>query len=427
MNDGFNSQSFQVLNLPVERIRLANGLTVLLQPGARSDVCSVHTWLRAGSAHDPLSRSGLAHFFEHLMFTGTDMVPESELDHWVEQHGGQINAATWLDWTYFHAELPSSALVPFLNKESNRFGSLLMEPERMERERSVVLAERREQVEDEPESLLSEKLWSHTLAPTGYGRPTIGYTADIKQISRNECLDFYRSACTPQNLVISISGRYDRDAVLAQIAQGFSEKGGHRFDPKNNGSEHGYTPGYKAEITLPTLGEKLYLGLPAPSVKTREFAALEILHHALLEGETGRLQRSLLNEREWVSYAFGFLPSLRHQSLYEMGFDLRRDIRAEQVLEFVKSTLDSCLNQGLTAAELERAQNRIELTSLESLQTVEQRAHAMGFWEIVCGDCAFAETRITEYQTLDLDFIQETARQWWSPDMLSWVIGRCDG
>ena len=90
--------------------------------------------------HDPINRSGLAHFFEHLMFTGTPRFPEGDLDHWVEENGGQINAATWLDWTYYHAELPSDSILGFIEREADRFVHLSLDPERFERERQVVLS-----------------------------------------------------------------------------------------------------------------------------------------------------------------------------------------------------------------------------------------------------------------------------------------------
>ena len=145
----------------------------------------------------------------------------------------------------------------------------------------------------------------------------------------------------------------------------------------------------------------------------------------IVERTIVELQRQLLNEKEFVTSAYGFMPSLRYPSLYEMGFDLRRGVKAEIVLGHVRDELQRLVKVGLTENEFERARNRIELDSLESLQTVQQRAHAMGFWEIVSQNCTFAEHRLAQYQSLDFDFILETAQRWWSPEALSWVIGRC--
>jgi zinc protease len=418
-------ETFSILNLSIERVLFDSGLTLLLQPGGRAPVCSFQSWIRSGSMHDPIDRSGLAHFFEHLMFTGTSRFPDGDLDHWVEENGGQINAATWLDWTYYHAELPSESVLDFVEREADRFVHLSLDPDRFERERQVVLSERREQVEGEPESLLSEMLWSGVLPHDTYGRPTIGTTEDIGQISRQDCLDYYLNAYEPGNMIIVVSGAFEVDALVKRVAAAFPTRDRLNLPDPTRSSDGQYCAGFKGEISLPSRGEKLYLGLPSPAVDSLDFAALEVVHHTLLEGETGRIQRHLINEAELVTYASGFLPSLMHQSLYEMGFDLRREVIAEDILELVRSHFETLFEEGISQRELDRARNRIELDVIEGLQTVEQRAHSIGFWEVVTGDCRRSATRLEQYRALDRDTVNTVIRKWWSPDRLSWTIGRC--
>ena len=152
---------------------------------------------------------------------------------------------------------------------------------------------------------------------------------------------------------------------------------------------------------------------------------MEIVHHTLLEGESGRLHRLLVSETELATYAYGFLPSLSYDSLYEMGFDLRRTISADVLLDALKTAIRELISTGLTNNELERARNRIELDVIEGLQTVEQRAHSLGFWESVVGDCRFTQTRLSQYQSLDTKTVHDAIRRWWSVDKMSWTIGRC--
>ena len=418
-------ERFSILNLKVERIRFDSGLTLLLQPGGRSSVCSVQSWLPTGSSHDPAGQSGLAHFFEHLMFTGTQKHPEGTLDEWVEENGGQLNAATWLDWTYYHAEMPTEAVFGYLDREADRFKNLSLEKNRLERERLVVLNERREQVESEPEAFLSEKLWAAALAHHLYGRPTIGTTEEIKAISVNDCASFYERIYRPQNLTIAVSGRFEHQPLIDHIRRVFSQGEKTPIGTTAGTPAATYTAGFHGEYSLPMRGEKLYAGLPSPALQSEDFAALEIAHHTIMEGDAGRIQRQLINEEELVTYASGFLPSLRHPSLYEMGFELRRGVKAESVLERVRTQLERLHDGGITQKELERARNRIELDVLEGLQTVEQKAHSIGFWETVTGDCRTSEKRLNQYQTLDTHRVNESIRKWWSPSKLSWTIGRC--
>ena len=87
--------------------------------------------------------------------------------------------------------------------------------------------------------------------------------------------------------------------------------------------------------------------------------------------------------------------------------------------------MSELIENGITETELERAQNRVELDVVEGLQTVEQRAHSLGFWEAVVGDCRFTQTRLSQYAALDTRTVHEAIRRWWSIDQLSWTIGRC--
>ena len=417
--------AFSILGLPVTRHRLDSGLTLLLQPNARAAICSVHIWVRAGSAADPVERSGLAHFFEHLMFTGTQKHPEGELDRWIEENGGHVNAATWLDWTYYHGEMPSGLLSDFIDFESDRFSALSLDTNRLERERQVVLNERREQVDDDPEALLSELLWFGALDGVGYGRPTIGSETDIRSLSRADCLGYYARAYHPSNLIISISGQFDEGRIYERLNSGFgvaSQLVSPAHQPRHLNC---YLPGLHGEIDIASKAEKLYVGLPAPPLSSVDHAALEVVHHTLLEGESGRLHRRLVSEAELATYAFGFLPSLEYDSIYEMGFDLRRDTHAEDLLDSLRSALTLLLEDGITESELERARNRIELDVIEGLQTVEQRAHTLGFWEAVVGDCRFTQRRLEQYASLDRRTIHEALQRWWSVDKMSWTIGRC--
>ena len=418
-------ETFSILNLKIERIHFDSGMTLLLQPGGRSNVCSVQSWLPTGSMHDPTGQGGLAHFFEHLMFTGTQKYPEGKLDEWVEENGGQLNAATWLDWTYYHAELPTEAIFGYLEREADRLQRLSLDPQRLERERLVVLNERREQVESEPEAFLSEKLWASALADHVYGRPTIGTTDEIHALSPEDLASFYQRIYRPRNLTLAISGRFDASALIDHISHLFSEEHNDNDSKSDPPTALEYTAGFHGEYPLPMRGEKLYVGLPAPALQSKDFAALEIAHHTIMEGESGRIQRHLINEDELVVYASGFLPSLRYPSLYEMGFELRRGVKAETVLARVREQLERLHANGITQKELERARNRIELDVLEGLQTVEQRAHSIGFWETVTGDCRASETRLNQYQTLDVDTVNQCIRSWWAPSQLSWTIGRC--
>ena len=149
--------------LIVERYRWPNGLELIYQPDHGAPLLSYQTWVKVGSADEEVGSTGIAHFFEHLMFKGTERYPDGELDRLLEEVGGEVNAATWLDWTYYYVDLPSAYLERVVDVEADRLSNLRLTPEVFEAERSVVMNERRECVEDDPEGTLDELLWRHGL------------------------------------------------------------------------------------------------------------------------------------------------------------------------------------------------------------------------------------------------------------------------
>ena len=152
-------------------------------------------------------------------------------------------------------------------------------------------------------------LWAGALSPDTYGRPTIGTTSEIKRISRQDCLDYYARSYEPNNMIIAVSGAFDAAQLTHRIHQAFPTRGNQTSIPSVEYHSSKYAAGFHGEVRLPSRGQKLYAGLPAPGLDHSDFAALEIVHHTLLEGESGRLQRHLINESESVSYTHLTLPT----------------------------------------------------------------------------------------------------------------------
>ena len=201
-------------NLKYLSKRLGNGVNVLVQPDHRIPVISFQTWISAGSAQDPAHRTGMAHLFEHLMFKGTEAFPEGAFDREIESVGGRTNAATWLDWTQFYIDAPSHAFDRVLELEFDRFANLTVDTERLDLERDVVLNERGEHVDDDPDGLMAEHLWAMAFGKHPYGQPTIGWESHIRQISLEDCQDFYDRWYQPTELTIVVAGDIEAERVF---------------------------------------------------------------------------------------------------------------------------------------------------------------------------------------------------------------------
>ena len=400
---------------------LSNGVQVLLIPTPGRLVFSLQTWIGVGSAHDPQGLSGMAHLFEHLMFKGTALVPDGDFDRRVEAMGGRTNAATWLDWTFYYLDAPLDELEEAVFLESNRLVHFELDEERLSEEREVVLNERREQVEDDPDGRLIEELWTMIFPDGAYGRPTLGWMEDVKKITLDDCRTFYARGYSADRVVLVLAGDVMEETALSllEAAYGQLPPSGQRTSMASVGRSGDWS---RRDLFLPTVGERFVLGARAPDATHIDCSALQVINEVLLEGDSSRLQRRLIAEDEVVAAAYGYLSLLRDCGVYEMGFDLRPGCSADAVIDRVRAELKSVVQNGLTPLEIQRAKARLQTRFYRGLQTNQQRAEALGYWSIVAEDAGFLLTRAERLDAVDQTAILRAARRWLDHDDWSLVV-----
>ena len=204
-------------SLAVRRWRLGNGLDVHLLPDDSAPVVSYQTWFRVGSRHEKPGKTGLAHFFEHLMFKETKNFGPGEFDRRIESVGGETNAATWVDWTTYYENMPRAELELAVRLEADRMANLVLQDEQVESEREVVINERRYRVEDDVEGATNERLYSTAFKKHPYHWPTIGWMRDIQGYTVADCLAFYRTYYAPNNATLVLVGDFDEAETLALL------------------------------------------------------------------------------------------------------------------------------------------------------------------------------------------------------------------
>jgi zinc protease len=177
----------------LHRWGLGNGLTVLVLVDARAPVAAYHTWFNVGSRHERPGKTGLAHLFEHLMFGETENLGAGAFDRKLEESGAETNAATWVDWTYYHELLPADRVKLAVKLEAERMQRLVLREPQVASEKEVVANERRYRVEDDVEGLANELLYKTAFKLHPYRWPTIGWMEDIQAFTPDDCTAFYRT------------------------------------------------------------------------------------------------------------------------------------------------------------------------------------------------------------------------------------------
>ncbi len=193
--------------------KLDNGMEVVAIPDHRSPVVTHMVWYKNGSADDPVGKSGIAHFLEHLMFKGTKQHPQGAFSNLVAELGGQENAFTSYDFTAYFQRIGKEHLATLMRFEADRMTNLLLTDEVVGPEREVVLEERRMRVDNDPSAELDETVQSTLFAHHPYGTPIIGWNHEIESLSRDDALNYYNRFYTPENAILVVAGDVDAETV----------------------------------------------------------------------------------------------------------------------------------------------------------------------------------------------------------------------
>ena len=211
---------------------LANGMQVLVIPDHRAPVATQMLWFKVGSVDDPPGISGLAHFFEHMMFRGTKQVPDDGFSQVIAKNGGETNAFTDHDYTAFYEQIAKDRLPLAMKLEADRLANLDLSDSHVGPERDVVLEERRMRVENEPQALMGEQMRAALHLSHPYGRPVIGWSDEVRRIDRVSAQDFYDHHYAPNNAILVIAGDVTADEVRKMAQDAYGKVGARELEPR---------------------------------------------------------------------------------------------------------------------------------------------------------------------------------------------------
>jgi zinc protease len=398
----------------VYRWRLGNGLTVLVLIDSIAPVASYYTWFKVGSRHEQPGKTGLAHLFEHLMFNETENLEASAFDRKLEENGAESNAATWVDWTYYYESLPADRVKLAVELEAERMARLVLREPQVTSEKEVVANERRLRVDDDVEGAASELLYKMAFSRHPYGWPTIGWMQDIESLSPEDCASFYRTYYAPNNATIVVAGDVrERDLLLA-IREAYGGLPAQTIPPEDITPEPPQLDTRDVEIRKPTATEKLLLAFQGPALGDADHAALTVLSEVLFGGRASRLYRELVVERELATEVRGWVSTFRDPGLFDCSAHARgahttRELQALMDAAFARVRADV-----VSEEELARAKARLELGTLQQLETIPGKAEQIGFYETVLGDPGYVFRRLEAFRRTSAADLRRVARRYLS-------------
>lgn len=422
-----SEHAFGSAGLAARLYELPSGLRALLLRDPAAPVVAYQTWFRVGSRHERVGKTGIAHLFEHLMFNETQNLPHGEFDRLFELEGGDTNASTWVDWTYYQDNLPASALPLAVRLEAERMQRLVVKEYQIETERGVVMSERRNAVEDDVDGFMSERLFRLAFKNHPYGRPTIGWMRDIKGLTLGDARRFYRTYYAPNNATIVVVGDIDEEATLKLIAEHYKDIPAQKIPKEKPVREPRQLRERRAVYKKPVMTDKLLLGYKAPALADPDHLRLELLSDLLIGGLSSVIYRDLVIERELVSTLGGSVMPFRDPGLWEIGASMQRGHRASEVLDLLDAHLERIRERGPDPAAVERSKARLLTGFYSGMRTAAGKATSLGEYETTVGDYRQVFELPQALRSATAGELQEVARRYLSPNQRTVVIAEPDG
>jgi zinc protease len=420
--DCVSQHPFGAGGLTARMYRLGNGLKIILVRDPSAPIFAYQTWFSVGSRHEREGITGIAHLFEHLMFNQTANHPPGELDRLIERAGGDTNAATWVDWTYYRDNLPRAELPLAVELEADRMAHLVLGDTQVESEREVVANERRYRVEDDVDGFLNEGLYKLAFTTHPYHWPTIGWMRDIESISIDDCREFYRTYYAPNNATVVIVGDVDEEAALALIESRYGAIPSQAIPADRAPAEPEQTGERRASWGKPVTADKLRIGYKAPPLGHPDYAALEVASEILFGGNSSRLHRRLVVESEVAASTHAATAPFRDPGLYEISVGLARKHSAADAEAIVYEELERIGTQPLEARELETARTRLLTHFMRELRPQAGKAEALGHYQTTVGDYRKLFAVADGYRAVVAADVERVARTYFAADRRTVVI-----
>jgi zinc protease len=395
----------------VRATTLANGMRVIVWPDRDIPSVALYNFVRAGSRNEAPGITGLAHFFEHMMFNGTTRRKPGEFDRLMEAQGGSNNASTSDDLTIYTDWFPRGSLELVFDLEADRLANLAFVPEVVESERGVVYSERRLRVEDSNQGYLFEQVQATAFVAHPYQFPTIGWPSDIRSWRMEDLQAFYKTYYAPNNCTLVVVGDISPEEVFALAKRYFEPIPRQEPPPKITTREPEQLGERRVVIERKAQTPLLQLAYKAPAAADERAPAIDLLLGILTNGDASRLHRLLVEENKLAVSVDGYWHEGFDPALFWLLLTLPEGADAARVQAALDAELSRIVREGVSEAELARAKNLSATSLWKALATIDGKARLLGELEVMHGDYRKLFDLPARYEAVTRAQIQEAARE----------------
>lgn len=392
---------------------LPNGLHVILHQDKSTPNVAVSVLYHVGSKNEVEGRSGFAHFFEHLMFEGTENIARGEYSSLVQKAGGALNANTSFDRTYYYELLPSNQVGLGLWLEAERMKHAKVDETGVETQRKVVQEEKRQRIDNQPYGSIGENVFALAFTEHPYKTMPIGSFEDLNAASIEEFRDFYKTFYVPNNATLSVAGDIDIEETKKMVEQYFADiPKGTKEIPRPDVVEPKQTEERRKtvydNIQLPAVIQAYHV----PEQGTDDFYALSLLTTLLSGGESARLPKALVDKQQKAVAAASIPFPTEDPGLFLTFAIANMGVEVDDLEQAMNAEIERVKTEPLTDREFQKLRNQVESNFVQQNSTVAGIAESLANYHVYFGDANLINTELQRYLNVTKEDIQRVAKEY---------------
>ncbi len=408
-------QSAQAGVFSPETFKLSNGMQVVVIPNHRVPVVTHMIWYKVGSADEPPGKSGVAHLLEHLMFKGTKTLKPGEFSAILARNGGQENAFTSYDYTSYFQNVAVDRLELVMRLEADRMTNLVLTEKEVNTEKLVIMEERRQRIDNNPGSILGEQVNAAFFLNYPYRKPVIGWRREIKGLTLNDAISFYRRWYAPNNAVLVVAGDITADKLRPLAEKYYGKIPAMKISPRARPQE----PPHRADVKVVLRDKRVrqpiwsrsYLAPSYITGKTEYADALDVLSEILGGGATTRLYRDLVvREKLAVSVGTSYNPGGIGPADFSFSASPRPGVSMDKLKQAVDREIAKLVKSGITTDELAKAKQSMQDSAIYARDSIQTGARELGAALSTGRSVEDVETWPQRIDKISLDQVNRAAR-----------------
>ena len=400
-------------NIEFVEYDLDNGLHVILHEDKSTPIVAVSVLYHVGSKNEDPNRTGFAHFFEHLLFEGSENIGRGEYFKIVQGNGGLLNANTSFDRTFYYEVLPSNQLELGLWLESERMLHAKIDEEGVETQRGVVKEEMRQRYDNTPYGTILPEMFKRAFVEHPYRWVPIGSIEYLNQAQLEEFMEFYEIFYVPNNATLSIAGDISIPETKEMIAKYFSDiPKGDKEIPRPDIVEPAKTAEVRDTVFDNIQLPGVIMGYHTPAQGEDDFYAMSMLAQYLSQGESSRFNKVIKNEKEKALFVGAFPLPTEDPGLALMFGITNMGVAPDDLESAMNEEIDLVKSELITEEEFQKLRNQVENDFISGNSSVRGLAENLANYHVYFGDANLINTEIDRYMNVSREDIQSVAKKY---------------